>query len=142
MTITKFEHNKDEKTHFEKSSKKKSLHIKRKAPTLDSAKVIYSFESFDAFCNFCSFLQKSMYATGLQGFAQDSVLYEYNSNCYLIFTNIHLDTEISRFVCNAITEFAHYIDNSELFEKKITEYGKPIIKSQAIMTCIKHFCVK
>lgn len=142
MTITKFEHDKEEKAHLEKPAKKKSLHIKRKAPSLDSTKVIYSFESFDVFCDFCSFLQKSMFATGLHMFADDSVLYEYNSNCYLIFTNIHLDTELSRFVCNAITEFAHYVDNSELFERKITEYGKPIIKSGAIMTCIEHFCTK
>ncbi len=43
------------------------------------------------------------------------------------------------FFCSAITEFAHFVDNSELFEKKITEYGKLIIKENAIQACTEYF---
>ena len=143
LTITKFEHTTDENTKTKaQNQKKKALHIKRKAPIWDSRKVIYSFESFDVFCNFCSFLLKCPHTLNLSKFAEESVLYEYNSNFYLILTNICLDSELSKFICNSITEFAHFVENSELFEKRITEYGRPIMPSQAIITCIEHFCVK
>lgn len=66
-------------------------------------------------------------------------LYEYNDNYYLIFNNSNLDLELITFICPTITEFAHFVDNSVLFEKKITEYGKLIIKDNAISTCMEHF---
>ena len=141
LTITKFEHN-EEKTSKEDSKtlpKKKTLHIKRKRPAFASSKTIYSFDSFDAFCDFCTFLEKSPYKEDLSSIANAADLYEYNSNYYLIFTGIDLDSKVINFICPAITEFAHFVDNSELFEKKITEYGTVIIKDNAIQTTIEHF---
>ena len=57
LTITKFEHKTDEKA----LTRKKTLHIKRKNPTVNFAKTIYSFDSFDAFCDFCNFLKNTRY---------------------------------------------------------------------------------
>lgn len=57
LTITKFEHKTDEKA----LPRKKTLHIKRKNPTINFAKTIYSFDSFDAFCDFCTFLKNTRY---------------------------------------------------------------------------------
>lgn len=141
LTITKFEHNEEKSFHEDTKTlpKKKTLHIKRKRPVFASTKTIYSFESFDAFCDFCNFLEKSHYKEELASIANASDLYEYNSNYYLIFTGIDLDSKIIGFICPVITEFAHFVDNSELFEKKITEYGTPIIKDNAIKTTIEHF---
>ena len=124
------------------SSNKKTVHIKRKSPTLEPSKTIYSFESFDAFCDFCAFVETTPFKEEISNLANSSDLYEYNSNYYLILTNLNLQSEIVRFICPAITEFAHFVDNSELFEKKITEYGKSIIKENAIETCIRHFSLK
>ncbi len=144
LTITKFEHNDDTPStnlhdEIKAPQKKKSLHIKRKSPEFASSKTIYSFDSFDSFCDFCTFLQKSRFKNQLSTFAFASDLYEYNSNYYLIFTEIDLNSEVIKFICPTITEFAHFVDNSELFEKKITEYGKPIIKETALTTAIAHF---
>lgn len=122
-----------------KAQNRKKLHIKRKNPAFEKTKTIYSFESFDTFCDFCTFLNKSAYRDRLPELAKESILYEYGSSFYLIFTDINLDAEIVNFVCPAITEFAHFVDNSELFEKKISEYGKMIIEKDALSTCIKHF---
>lgn len=142
LTITKFEYAKEEILSEDNVPKKKTLHIKRKSPTLDTSKTIYSFESFESFCDYCSFLQHSMYNTKISKLAKSCELYKYNSNYYLIFTNINLKSDAVNFICHSITEFAHFIDNSELFEKKITEYGTPIIKKNAIKTCIEHFVQK
>lgn len=140
LTITKF-HNDSEDISSRKITlpKKKNVHIKRKSPTFTEGKTIYCFSSFDEFCDFCTFISKSTYKTNLSKFAKDASLYEYNSNYYLIFTGINLDTDTSRFICPAITEFAHFVDSSELFERKILEYGSPIIKKNAIITCTKYF---
>lgn len=141
LTITKFAHNREEgfKEEIKISQKKKTLHIKRKRPTFASSKTIYSFESFDSFCDFCTFLEKSPFKEELSSFASTSDLYEYNSNYYLVFTGINLNSELLDFICPCITEFAHFVNNSELFEKKITEYGNLIIKDVAITKAIEHF---
>lgn len=115
------------------------LHIKRKSPDLNQEKTIYSFESFDTFCDFCNFINKSNYSEELSNFAKSSDLYEYNECYYLIFTGINLKTQMSAFICSTITEFAHYVDHSKLFERKITEYGNPIIKEKAIKTITEYF---
>lgn len=135
LTITKFEHNIDEKT----SIKKKNLHIKRKSPTVNLEKTIYSFESFDAFCDFCTFLRDTMNKKQIFSLAKASDLYEYNSNYYLVLSDIDVSSESLKYICSSITEFAHFVNNSELFERKIKEYGRLVIKSSAIATCMEHF---
>lgn len=152
LTVTKFES--EDQNNFDqhklsrkpsntikstKQTKKKSLNIKRKSPNLNQEKAIYSFESFDTFCNFCTFIHNSPYANSLSNIVKSSDLYEYNNCYYLIFTGINLETRASAFLCSAITEFAHYIDHSELFERKITEYGKAVIKEKAIETALEYF---
>lgn len=145
LTITKFEHNEngvcaDDKSSLKSPLKKKTaLHIKRKNPMLGKTKTIYSFESFDAFCDFCTFLDKNPHREEISNFAKSADLYEYNSNYYLIFTDINLESNLIKFIVPSITEFAHVVDNSELFERKITEYGKPIIKGNAISKTTEYF---
>ena len=41
--------------------------------------------------------------------------------------------------CNAICEFAGLVSTPSLFERKLEEYGKLIIKEQAISTSLKYF---
>lgn len=134
FTITKFDY-KDEKV----SQKKKTLHIKRKNPSINFTKTIYSFESFDAFCDFCTFLRHTLSDEDISNFAKSSDLYEYNSNYYLIFSNININSINLDYICSAITEFAHFVNSSDLFERKIKEYGKLIINDSALVTCMEHF---
>lgn len=115
------------------------LHIKRKSPDLNQEKTIYSFESFDTFCDFCTFINKSAFSQDISNFAKSSDLYEYNNCYYLIFTEVKLDSRMSAFICSTITEFAHYVEHSKLFERKITEYGKLVIKENAIKTVTEYF---
>jgi len=123
---------------------KKTLHIKRKNSSFDKSKTIYSFDSFDSFCDFCTFVNKSKYKENLSSLSSSSDLYEYNSNYYLILTDINLESKALNFIYPVITEFAHFVDNnlvdnSELFENKISEFGKLIIKNSAITTCTQYF---
>ncbi len=134
FTITKFDYM-DEKN----SQKKKTLHIRRKSPSVNLTKTIYSFESFDSFCDFCTFLKDTLNEENISNFAKSADLYEYNSNYYLIFSDININSINLDYICSSITEFAHFVNSSELFERKIKEYGKLIIADSALDTCMEHF---
>lgn len=135
LTITKFEHKTEERF----LPRKKNLHIKRKSPKLNFDKTIYSFESFDAFCDFCNFLNNIIQDKQIGKFAKSSDLYEYNSNFYLILSNINVNSNNLDSICSSITEFAHFVNSSELFERKIKEYGRLIIENTALSTSLEYF---
>jgi len=122
--------------------KRRALHIKRKLQMPEASDAIYCFDSFETFCDFCKFLQSSVVKNEMGDIAKYSSLYEYNSNYYLIFSRIILEQAASKFICTTINEFAHFIENPELYERKITEYGKLIMKENAINTCIENFVLK
>lgn len=134
LTITKFEHEEGKS-----NLKRKNVHIKRKNPTINLDKTIYSFESFDAFCEFCTFLRNTLDEEQILNFARESDLYEYNSNYYLILSNINVNSTSLKYICSSITEFAHFVNSSELFESKVKEYGKLVIEQNAILTCMEYF---
>lgn len=154
LTITKFEHSKDfnplnqknvhkRASNFADSKKEisndSSFTIKRKRPTFDPSKTIYSFESFDAFCNFCRFLNNTLNKEQIISFAKSADLYEYNSNYYLILSDIDTSSDKSQFICSSITEFAHFVNSSTLFERKVKEYGKLVVQKDAFNTCLEYF---
>lgn len=134
MTITKFEH-----TEEKNPLKRKNVHIKRKNPAINLAKTIYSFDSFDTFCDFCVFLKDTLEEIQISKFAKKMDLYEYNSNYYLIFSDINVNSSVLKYICSSITEFAHFVNSSELFERKIKEYGRLVAKDNAIITCLEYF---
>ena len=134
LTITKFEHELDKNP-----IRRKNLHIKKNNSYINFTKTIYSFDSFDTFCEFCTFLKDTISKREINNFAKVSDLYEYNSNYYLILSDINVSSKALKHICSSITEFAHFVDTSELFERKIKEYGKLIIESSAIPTCMEHF---
>lgn len=119
--------------------KKKKINVKRKANNLDTKKAIYCFNSFDEFCSFCDYLKNNIFKY-LNDFSNSVSLYEYNEKFYLVFTDIKMNNNLLKSFCSAISEFAYFINSSDVFESKLSEYGKLIIKNSAIDTCIKHFC--
>lgn len=140
FTITKYARDEiNDNSSKLKPSKKMSLHIKRKTPTPENSKAIYCFDTFEAFCDFCEFIKNSTYKDMIAYISENSMLYEYNSNYYLTLSKIDLTCNSTLFVFNAITEFSHFVSNPELYERKITEYGNLIMKSNAILTCTENF---
>lgn len=134
LTVTRLALDRDKNTY-----KKKKINIKRKSPIPNASKAIYAFSSFDEFCGFCDFLSNNILEK-MNVFAESISLYSYNSKYYLVFTNINIDSTLLKTVYSSITEFAHFVNNSNLFESKLLEYGELVVKDNAINTCIKHFC--
>lgn len=118
--------------------KRKKVKIHRKIPKFDTDVAIYEFKTFDDFCDFCRYLD-DMYAEIFKKSVTSSILYYYDSSYFLILKNLNSNSKQLKNFCSYITEFAVYIHNSKLFSKKLSEYGKIIMKKNAIKTCQKHF---
>lgn len=116
---------------------RKKVHIKRKKVKLDSSQFIYCFSSFDDFCSFTQFFYKNGFkATNL---ANSILLYEYKDAYYLSISGINLEYANLKKLFSCITEFASFVNHSEVFASKLAESGKLIMKHNAIRTGIKHF---
>lgn len=133
LTITRFGKNIDNDL---KTSKMKKVKIKRKNLDMKSKQLIYTFASFDDFCNFSNFISK---LDNFSNLAKSMVLYIYNNVYYLCISNINIENDNIKQLYTLITEFGTYVDNSEVFSRKLAECGKIIMKNNAIKTCIKYF---
>lgn len=120
------------------SLKTKKLSIKRKQPCENNLKIIYCFDNFDEFCNFCDFAKTTVFAH-LDGLSDKTSLYEFNTHYYLVITNLHINNNLLKTFLSLITEFARYVNNPELFEAKLAEFGNLIINESAISIGIKYF---
>ena len=130
FTITKVE---------EDAPKRKSVKIKRKTTKTNFKKAIYKFETFDEFCSFCSYINNARF-NKLKGLAKNTMLYLYNNTYFLVVVDINLKyTDLKAFYV-AISEFAKHVDYSSSLESKLVEYGKPIMKRNAITRSIDYFC--
>lgn len=134
LTVTRFEPEKEKGTY-----KRKRVNIKRKTCSIDTNTAIYCFDSFDEYCSFCEFLNNNILKY-ISNLASSISLYEYNDKYYLILCDIHLNNNLLKTFCSSITEFACFVNNANLFMNKLLEYGKLIMKDNAIDMCIKHFC--
>lgn len=134
LTVTRFEPEKVCSTY-----KKKKINFKRKINEVDTKKAIYCFNTFDEYCSFCNFLSNNILKY-MDDFADNISLFEYNSKYYLVISNIHINTTLLKTFCSSITEFARFIQDANLFENKLIEYGNLIMNDNAINTCIRHFC--
>lgn len=118
--------------------KKKKVLVKRKAVKIDKKLAVYKFDTFEDFCDFAVLLHKSNNNLIIRKIKK-AILYSYNDNYYLVLNNILADLSLIKSFCALIAEFSSYISNSDLFEKKLNEYGKIIVKNNAIETCCKYF---
>ena len=69
--------------------------------------------------------------------AKKITLYEYKNTYYLTFDNINTDIPLTSKFNSLITEFGNYVDNSDLFIRKLTEAGNVVIKNSSISNYIK-----
>lgn len=118
---------------------KKKLHIKKKNDISNQSSIfIFQFDLFEDFCDFCNFLNNSMYSS-IKDYIKNNVLYSYNEKYYLVIKNSKIDEIIFKSLYSSILEFSKNVNNTELFENRLKEYGKLIIKTNAIKTGIKYF---
>ncbi len=113
------------------------MKVKRKTSSISANISIYMFNTFDEYLEFCTSLVDNKNTT--YAFFKKSVLYLYKSKYYLCLYINDKDTTSFKSLHYSIIEFASHINNSELFERKLKEYGKVIFKTNAINNCIKHF---
>lgn len=133
LTITRFGKNIDATT---KSDKSKTLKIKRKNFDTTSKQLIYKFESFDDFCCLSNFIFKL--DNNIYSLSKNVTLYLYKNTYYLYISNVNTKQNNIK-LHTVLSEFGTYIDNSELFARKLTEYGKIVIKNNAIKICNNYF---
>lgn len=123
FTITKYK----SKTKLENVNIKKINKVKTNKKINKKNYTIFQFEDFDTFCNLCQFL-KNKNLNNIK-----SSLYLYNNTYYLLVLNI------DKFINSIILEFAKPVYYSKIFDAKLKEHGKIIIKSNAISNGIKYF---
>lgn len=133
LTVTRICPEKSKNTY-----KPKKLNIKRKTPNVDSKKAIYCFDCFDEFLGYCEFLNNDI-LKHIEDFASHVRLYEYRDKYYFVLEEIRMNNNLLKSFASSITEFAHFVDDSDLFESKLLEYGTVIFKDHAITECLKHF---
>lgn len=129
FTITKVE---------EEIPKKKKVKIKRKVSKPTNKKAMYKFETFDEFCSFCEYINSHNF-TNIKNLSKNTTLYLYKNSYFLVVIDINTNyPELKKFYA-AITEFGKHVDYSKVFESKLFEYGKPIMKRNAIGRSITYF---
>lgn len=120
----------------EKDLRKKPA-VKRKTAKISSNLSVYMFDTFDEYLEFCMSIQKT--ENTACSFFKKSALYLYKSKYYLCLNINQKDINLFKHLHYEIIEFASHINNSDLFERKLKEYGKVIFKTNAINNCVKHF---
>ena len=121
----------------EKNIAKKKIHIKRRKSNFDESNLIYCFSNFDDYCSFLDFLNNNNFQ--VTNIAKNISLYEYKNTYYLTFFNINLTYANLKKLFSSITEFATYVNNSDLFIRKLNESGQIVMKHNALKTGITHF---
>jgi adapter protein MecA 1/2 len=136
LTVTRISKEKNKNTYS-----KPKINVKRKASPINSKKAIYCFNTFDEFIGYCEFV-KDDELKNIENFSACTELYEYNSKYYFVIESINTSMILLKSFTACITEFAHFVDDSDLFESKLLEYGNLIFKEDAISRMFKTFCKK
>ena len=66
-------------------------------------------------------------------------MFKLDSKYYLVLNIEKIDLNVFKKLHCSIIEFGKFILNSDLFERKLIEYGTIIYKTNAIDKCIKTF---
>lgn len=122
---------------FDDISRKK-VHANRRLPKIDSSTVVYRFNTFDDFCNLEATLCNNILINYKQ-IAKNSVLYNYKNRYYLALININTKSHTLKNFLSLITEFATYINSSDIYLAKLNESGTIIFNKKAIENGIKYF---
>lgn len=117
---------------------KKKLTVKRRTLSVNEKNAIYKFSDFDTFCNFCHCIANKEFFN-INKLSKDISLYLYNGTYYLIIKNINTTYAYLRTFYSVASEFLIPVRFSDVFLHKLSEYGKVIMKKNAISLGIKYF---
>ena len=120
-------------------SKHNKIKFKRKKIATSVKQSVYRFSCFDDFVSFALAIKNSC-IKNITNSCKSIILYTYKDNFYLVFSNINSEYKYHQKLFSLITEFGTYVNNSELFESKLSECGNIYLKNNAIKLCQKYFC--
>jgi len=72
----------------------------------------------------------------IKNISKNLSLYEYKNMYYLVLNKINLDNPITKKFYSLVVEFGTYVNNSDLFIRKLFESGNIVIKNNAIFNYI------
>lgn len=127
-----------EKMPSSNSATKKKFKVRRKSLEPKSEQAVYKFDSFDDYCYFVQYLSHNGLSK-IHTVAKEIVAYLYQNEYYLIFHNINPENKKLLKFYSSITEFATYINRSNLLIAKLEECGHIVIKNNALKTSLKHY---
>lgn len=133
FTITKFKKPKNKHTY----KFNKALNYNKTFTSNTFKNPIYKFTSFEEFCSFCEAIYKSNIS--VYGISKKVSLYFYNNTYYLVFFDLNFSYNCFKKLFSTLSEFGYLVRDFSKLEPKLIEYGKPIIKQNAIRTGIKYF---
>ena len=95
-------------------------------------------DNFDDVVNLCKYIKLSLMKYKIF-VDKNTLLYEFKNNYYIVFKNVNLGEKNAKKFCSSIAEFGIYVQNPELFDSKLAEYGNKIIPKNVINTVSKKF---
>ena len=122
----------------EQTTQKKRLIAKRKTFMQTSPCVICRFNNFETFGEFCSAI-KSLHNFEVSKLAKNIVLYEWKDAYYLVLRKTNCQYQKYSLFFSTLSEFGKLLSCSEHFEAKLVEYGKMVIKKNALDVGMKFF---
>lgn len=125
LTVTRL----NQSNEIEKPQKRK-VSIKRKKANLNSTHAVYTFNSFEDFIDFYNFIQNNNFSS-LNQLAKDISLFIYKENYFLCLSSINSNYKSFSKFFSSITEFATYLNSSEIFISKLHESGTILLKNNA-----------
>ena len=120
------------------TSQKVKVRARRKELKITKSIIIYSFTSFEDVVLFCKFAEKHFAKNSIY-MDKNTSLYTYQNAYYICFKNVDGDSSDLKRFCSSMAEFGQYITSSDLFERKLIEYGTLIIKKNVINSINKQF---
>lgn len=120
---------------------KKKPKAKRKVNNINEPCLVYKFNSFDDYCNFIEYMARNVLVDSVN-LAGNICLYTYNDGYYLVLSNINTEYENISGFFTAITEFAVYVPEPDLYVHRIYESGNLFIKNNAFKKSFSYFSKK
>lgn len=130
-----------EKTTHTTCTPKKKFKVRRKTISSESNQSVYKFDCFDDYCYFIQYLSQNNFSNAYL-VAKKIVTYVYQNEYYLVFNDINPNYKNLLKFYSSITEFGTYINHSALFISKLQEYGKVVVKNNALKTGLKYFKIE
>lgn len=128
LTVTRSKEDR-EKTMKKLKVKPKLMSLNEPLPTL-----IYKFNNFDNFYDLCNFIQEENLGKIQKTFTK-AILYNYKDNIYLLLkTSPKANIKEVKCIISLVNEFnANLVQISELFQYKLYEFGKVILKNNCFL---------